>query len=460
MDDPEPDPNTAIFIITYCLALLICFAVTMGISALKEVNEKKVRDAAENGDKVSKRLARLIDRRPRPSDISAVCTALCSMLAVSSALLCFWPRVADKGLLIDSYSGIKSWLLAVILPAVLTVLISAAVFAAVGIVMPRRLGKQDPEKYASSLSGFISFITVIFTPLTWPVSAVAGVLVKVFGGDPHVDEAPVTEDEILSMVDEGEETGVLEEIEKEMINNIFEFGELTAGEVMTHRTYLTAAEMNEDISQVVEKAIDAGCSRLPVYKDELDDIKGILYVKDLLKYVGTEIPKELKPSDLMREAMFIPETKKCRDLFTEMTEKHLQMVIVSDEYGGVAGIVTIEDLIESIVGNIQDEFDDEDEEIEQISEDIFNIDGASDIREVEELLNITFPEGEYDTVAGYLMSVLGRIPDADEHPTVEYGGFSFTVSEMDERRIVRIRAERLPEPIEDSKPDTEEEDED
>ena len=150
----------------------------------------------------------------------------------------------------------------------------------------------------------------------------------------------------------------------------------------------------------------------------------------------------------MREAMFIPESKKCSDLLTEMIEKHLQMVIVADEYGGVAGIVTVEDLIESIVGNIQDEFDDEEEEIQQISEDKFNIDGMSAVSEVDELLGIELPEGEYETVAGYLMSVLGRVPEAYEHPTVEYGGYSFTVAEMDERRIVRITVERLPENLE------------
>lgn len=184
---------------------------------------------------------------------------------------------------------------------------------------------------------------------------------------------------------------------------------------------------------------------MPVFEDDIDDIKGILYVKDLLKYVGTEVSTEIKAADLMREAYFIPESKKCRDIFTEMTEKHLQMVIVSDEYGGVAGIVTIEDLIESIMGNIQDEFDDEEEEIEQIAENIFTIDGTSDINEVAELLGLEFPEGEYETVAGYIMSVLGKVPEKDEHPIVEYSGFSFMVAEMDERRIARVIAERLPE---------------
>ena len=170
------------------------------------------------------------------------------------------------------------------------------------------------------------------------------------------------------------------------------------------------------------------------------------------------MPENFKPSDIMREAMFIPESKKCRDLLSEMIEKHLQMVIVADEYGGVAGIVTVEDLIESIVGNIQDEFDDEEEEIKQISEDEFNIDGTSAISEVESLLDIELPEGEYDTIAGFFMSVLGKIPDIDEKPTIEYGGFSFTVTEMDERRIVRILVKRLPEPEKTDQDESEDKD--
>lgn len=460
MDDPEPDPITAVFIIIYCLLNLICFAVTAGTSALKEVNEKRLRENAENGNKTARRMACLIDSRPRLTDISSACTVVCAMLSAASVLLCFLPKYAVNGLALSNYSSVKSFALAVILPTIVSVLAASAVFAVLGMMLPRRIGKQNAEKVAASFSGFLVFARIIFLPFAWLTSSIARILVKIFGGDPHVDETPVTEDEILSMVDEGEETGVLEEIEKEMINNIFEFGDLTAGEVMTHRTYLTAVEANDDINEVIAKAIDAGCSRLPVYEDELDNIKGILYVKDLLKYVGTVIPDDVKPSDLMREAMFIPESKKCRDLFTEMTEKHLQMVIVSDEYGGVAGIVTVEDLIESIVGNIQDEFDDEEEDIKQIDDDVFNIDGTAAIDEVEELLDIKFPEGEYDTVAGYVMSILGRVPDADEHPSVECEGYSFTVAEMDDRRIVRILAERLPEPDDEDKADSDEKNED
>ncbi len=435
--DPEPDPATFIFIISLCFAVL-SFLVTLAEASVLSASEKKARENAEDGDKKAKRLVKLLDNETYTTDMAAIVSCFSGIFLSVAAVYKFSALLKNfyLGLSLGSFAGILS---------ILTIMVATClVFASLCIVFPTRLGSQHCEKFAPSLAGFLLLLRTILAPVTLIVTSVARVFVFVFGGDPHYDETPVTEDEILSMVDEGEEKGVIEESQKEMINNIFEFDDLVAGDVMTHRTHIEAVEVGDDIQSVVAKAIDEGYSRMPVYEDDLDNIKGILYVKDLLKYVGTKAPATLKPSDLMREAMFIPESKKCRDLFSEMTEKHLQMVVVADEYGGVAGIVTIEDLIESIMGNIQDEFDDEQEDIEQISEDIYNIDGTSDIGDVEELLDIEFPEGEYDTVAGYVMSVLGRIPEADEHPTVECEGFSFTVAEMNDRRIVRIMAERLP----------------
>lgn len=438
MDDPEPDPATFIFIVTVCFAVLSFFVLLAEASVLS-ASEKKARESAEDGDKKAKKLVKLLDNETRTSDTAAIITCFSGLLLNAASVYKFCTPLKDL------YLNFANDFFANLLSMLTISIVVGLLFASLCVVFPRRLGSQHCEKFALHLAGFLLSVRCVLTPVTLIVTSIARAFVFVFGGDPHYDETPVTEDEILSMVDEGEENGVIEESQKEMINNIFEFDDLVAGDVMTHRTHIEAVEIGDDIQTVVTKAIDEGYSRMPVYEDDLDNIKGILYVKDLLKYVGTKAPAKLKPSDLMREALFIPESKKCRDLFTEMTEKHLQMVIVADEYGGVAGIVTIEDLIESIMGNIQDEFDDEQEDIEQISEDIFNIDGTSDIKDVEELLDIEFPEGEYDTVAGYVMSVLGRIPEADEHPVVNCEGFSFTVAEMDDRRIVRIMAERLPE---------------
>lgn len=252
-----------------------------------------------------------------------------------------------------------------------------------------------------------------------------------------------TEKEILMLIDEGEEKGVIEESQREMITNIFEFDDMLASDVMTHRTEIEAIEINDEISQVVEKSITAGYSRIPVYEEELDNIKGVMYIKDLLKYVGKSIPKTLTIADVMRKAYFFPETKRCGDLFNEMTEKHLQLVFVCDEYGGVSGIVTIEDLLEAIVGNMQDEYDNEEEEIEQVNETTYTLDGTTDIEEVAEILGIELPNGDYDTIGGFIMAELGRIPGEDESPIIEYEGYSFRVDTVDDRRIEKITAERL-----------------
>lgn len=252
-----------------------------------------------------------------------------------------------------------------------------------------------------------------------------------------------TEKEILMLIDEGEEKGVIEESQREMITNIFEFDDMLASDVMTHRTEIEAIEINDEISQVVEKSITAGYSRIPVYEEELDNIKGVMYIKDLLKYVGKSIPKTLTIADVMRKAYFFPETKRCGDLFNEMTEKHLQLVFVCDEYGGVSGIVTVEDLLEAIVGNMQDEYDNEEEEIEQVNETTYSLDGTTDIEEVADILGVEFPDGDFDTIGGFIMSELGRIPGEDESPIIEYEGYSFRVDTVDDRRIEKITAERL-----------------
>lgn len=438
----DPEPATFICIVLLVLLSVFGFLLSLAYAAIRNASDKKLRDLAEDGDKKAIRVLKLSDKPSSLSNTYGVLITFSSIFFAAVAVVRFLPRFSNY----LRASVIDDRLLAIILGAFVITFACALCYSIFCVVLPRKLGAEHSDRLAPALAGAMTFFKYVFIPLTAVIGFVSAVFVRLFGGNPHYDDSDVTEEDILSVVDAGEEKGVIEESQKEMINNIFEFDDLAAVDVMTHRTYIEAVEINDSIEDIVAKAIEEGYSRIPVYEEDLDNIKGILYVKDLLKYVGSAVPENFSAADLMREAMFIPESKKCGDLFSEMTEKHLQMVVVSDEYGGVAGIVTMEDLLESIVGNMQDEFDDEQEEFEQISEDVFEFDGTSAIDEISDLLDVEFPEGEYDTVAGYLMSVLGRIPDPDEHPTVEYEGYSFTVVEMDERRIVKIKAERLPEP--------------
>lgn len=252
-----------------------------------------------------------------------------------------------------------------------------------------------------------------------------------------------TEEEIKQLVEGDEQVGELEQNQREMINNIFEFDDLNAGDIMTHRTDVDAVEIDDSLENVVKISIENGRSRIPVYNKDLDDICGIIYVKDLLKFVGTKITADDKIADYIRKPLFVPETIPCGKLFAQMTETKIMLAIVIDEYGGTAGIVTMEDLLESIVGDIRDEYDEEDDTVTQIDEKTFTFDGVTDIDEVEKVLGVEFPEGDYDTLAGFVINLLGYLPTGEkENEVAVYKNLTFTVLEVDERRIEKIKVEK------------------
>ena len=251
-----------------------------------------------------------------------------------------------------------------------------------------------------------------------------------------------TEEEIKQLVDEDE--GELEVSTRELINNIFDFDDTNAGDIMTHRTDIVAVEDTGTLRDVVDAAIEEGCSRIPVFHEDLDNILGIIYVKDLLKFIGTQIAKDESLKDYIREPLFVPETIPCGKLFARMTETRIQLAIVVDEYGGTAGLVTLEDILEELVGDIEDEYDEEEESIRQLDENTFIFEGITDIEDAEEVLGVVFPEGDYDTLAGFVISRLGFVPSgSDKNAQVEFDNIVFTVLKVEERRIEEIKAERI-----------------
>lgn len=252
-----------------------------------------------------------------------------------------------------------------------------------------------------------------------------------------------TVEEIKQLVDEDEQVGELEVSQREMINNIFLFDDITAGDIMTHRTDIEAVDEAASLADVAALAIKEGFSRIPVYREDLDNITGIIYVKDLLKFIGTKISADENLKDYIRSPLFVPETIAGGKLFKKMTETRIQLAIVVDEYGGTAGLVTMEDILESIVGNIQDEYDDEEKEFEKIDDKTYTIDGSADIEKTEKLLNIEVPDGDYDTIAGFVINLLGFLPEGiEEEPVqVKFENITFTVLKVEDRRIEEIRAE-------------------
>ncbi len=440
----DGDPGNLILKLLLLLFLILVNAFfAMSEIAIITLNDVKLQRMAEEGDKKAIQILKLTQNPSNFLSTIQICITLAGFLTSAAAAESFADPVANFFAGIMNLTSTPVWLSTASL--ILITLVISFFSLVLGELAPKRIAMQKYESISFKIVGVLAFFSGMFKPFVKILSFSTNLVVRLLGFDPNASEEEVTEEEIRMLVDAGEEKGVIEESQKEMINNIFEFDDIIAADVMTHRTDIEAVEITDDISDIIEKTLEAGYSRIPVYEEDLDNIKGIVYVKDLLKYVGKNVPKNFKISHIMREAFFFPESKKCRDLFNEMTEKHLQMVFVCDEYGGIAGIVTIEDLLESIVGNMQDEYDNEEEEIEQVNETTFSLDGTTDIEEVEEILGTKFPEGEYDTIGGLIMAELGRIPGEDENPTVELLGFRFTVEEVEERRITRITAERLPE---------------
>lgn len=254
-----------------------------------------------------------------------------------------------------------------------------------------------------------------------------------------------TEDEIMSLVDAGAESGEIETSSVEMINNIFEFGDLKISDVMTHRVNIAAVEEGVSTDDIVYLALEEGFSRIPVYRESIDNIVGIILVKDLLCLIGNENSENYTAKDFIRQVSIIPESCPCDEAFKQLTENKSGMAVAIDEYGGTAGLVTVEDLIESVMGNIQDEYDDEEVSIKQLGKDKYQIEGDCDPEEVLELFGYELPEDhEYDTIGGFVTDLLGYIPeDTEKTPHTDYEDLRFVVTEVGDNCISKIIVFRL-----------------
>lgn len=438
MDDPG---GIILKLILLFVLILVNAFFAMSEIAVISLNDNKIEKMAEDGHKKAKQVVKLTENSGKFLSTIQIGVTLAGFLTSASASQTFADMLSNalKGTAV--YRVLGAGVINGASIVIITIIMSY--FSLVlGELAPKKIAMQAPEKISFKVVGILLFFSRIFAPLVKVLSVSTNAVVRLMGFNPHADEETLTEEEIRMMVDVGGEKGVIEDVQKEMINNIFEFDDLDAGDLMTHRTDMTAVDVNDPIADVVKIAIESGYSRIPVFDDDPDDIIGIIYVKDLLKYIGTDLPKHAMKK-IMRPALFVPESKSCGDLFKEMTSQHKQMAIVVDEYGGTAGVVTLEDIVEEIVGNIQDEYDDEEDEVSKINETTFTVDGQMDIDELDEIIGKDIPEGDYDTIAGYIISQLGYLPKEDEQSEVLFENIKFTVLEVENRRIEKVRVEIL-----------------
>jgi CBS domain containing-hemolysin-like protein len=273
--------------------------------------------------------------------------------------------------------------------------------------------------------------------MIWFSSGIA----RLFGAELRTDMPLVTEEEIKTLVDAGEEEGVIQEEEKEMIYSIFELGDTLAREVMVPRIDIVALDVATPMLEALDTIMQAGHSRIPVFQETIDNVLGVLYAKDLLHYLRenrTDIPLQ----KVLREAYFIPETKKASDLLPDLQQRRVHMAIVVDEYGGVAGLVTIEDLLEEIVGEIQDEYDTEEPFVEFLDENAYIFDARVDLDDLNRLMASDLPTDDSDTLGGFIYTELGKVPVVGDQ--VVFGEIDFTVESVSGRRIKKVRVERRP----------------
>ena len=306
-----------------------------------------------------------------------------------------------------------------------------------GELVPKRIAMKYYEKVSFASIGIIKAISIITAPFVKFLTFSTNIVSKIFGVTGE-EEENVTEEEIRMMIDVGEEKGAIEEQEKEMINNVFEFNDKVVSEIMIPRNKIFALDINLTISDVIEKlSEDMRYSRMPVYDESIDNIKGIIYIKDLLL---SNKNKNSKIKSLVKEAYFISDTKKVNELFQELRKSKKQIAIVIDEYGGTAGMVTMEDILEEIVGEIYDEYDKETDKIKKIDNNTFLFDASIALYDVEKFLDIEIEEEEVDTLGGYLIKMLDRIPKDGEKPIIETEKVTYKIEKVKDRKIIKVKA--------------------
>ena len=419
-------------IVLAILILINAFFAATEIAFIS-INDAKIEKQAKEGNKKAKQIKKMLRE---PSKFLATIQIGITLAGFLSSAFAADAFADDLAPMLQNLMplGLAAWRnISIIL---ITIILSyfSLIF---GELVPKRLAMRNSEKIAFGTIGIIRTISIITAPFVKLLTASTNGVSKLFGIS-GTDEETVTEEEIRMMVDVGEEKGSIKEEEKELINNVFEFNDKVVSEIMIHRKDIYAIDINSDVDNILKELDEYKYSRIPVYEESIDNIVGMLFIKDLLANVKKK--DKVKISKIIREPYFVSENKPIDELFRDLQKNKHQLAIVLDEYGGTAGLVTMEDIIEELVGNIFDEYDDEEKEFEKIDDNTFLISGGVSIHDLRKILGVEIPEGEYDTLSGYLIELLGRIPSDDEKPVIETKRVTYKIEDYEEKRILWVKA--------------------
>ena len=435
------DPLLSILILVILTAINAFFAASE--IAVISLSETKLRKQAEEGDKKAKKLLALMQAPDNFLSAIQIAITLAGFLNAAFAADSFagplvnW-LVQDLGV-----TAIPVGVLNTLMVILVTIILSYFTLV-LGELVPKRIAMKKTEGVARATVGAVWAVATVFRPVIWLLSKSTNGVLRLLHIDPKADEEEVSEDEIRMMVDLGEERGTIEANEKELIDNIFEFNNTTAEDVMVHRTDMVMIWADDPADEILRTIQDSGMSRFPVCEEDADDIIGLLNTRDYLLNAQLAHPKSLR--ELLRPAYCVPESVRTDVLFRDMQSKKVHMAIVVDEYGGTSGLVTMEDLLEEIVGNIYDEFDPQEEQvIEQLEDNLWRISGSCELDQVAEALNMEFPEDEEsDTLGGLVFAQLSAIPEDGSQVAVDTCGLHIQVQNFTDRRVEWALVSKLP----------------
>ena len=434
---PEGDPIGSLLLTFFLIFINAFFA--MSEIAIIAFNDVKLRHLAEQGDKRAKILCELTAEESRFLSTIQVGITLAGMFSSAVAAetfteyVVYWLR--DVPISESTLSGIAL--------VVITVLLSFVTLV-FGELVPKRIAMNNPERMSFLAAYPLKVVSVVAAPFVKLLSVTTNGMLRLAGIDPNAQNSDVTAEEIRMMVDAGEEEGTIEEDESEMIHNIFDLDDTEVSDLMTHRTEMVALDLNDPLPRAIDLAQQAGHSRFPVCDGSVDKVVGMLHIKDLLHLV-VEDAENFRLADYLREVLYVPESMPVKNAFETFRKGKKQFAVVVDEYGGTAGVLTMEDILEAIVGDIEDEYDTEERDIFFISDGLYHLDGTADLEDVQEELEIRFTDtdDDYDTIGGYLTARLGRLPGENETPSIDAGGYRFRIMQVREHRIHRVEARRL-----------------
>jgi putative hemolysin len=427
------DTTAWIEIVIIVIALILAATAASAETSLTSISRVRLRQLVEQ--KVQRAI--VVERLHRDPN-----AYLSTILIVNTVAIIVASSSATLLALHLYHEQVAEWLVSLVLSLVVLVVCE---------ITPKTLALQRAERVALRLAPLVAGATLVMRPVVYVLTAVTRLILRILGGKAEVRGPFVTEEELKMLVTVGEEEGVIEEEEREMIHGIFEMGDMSVRELMVPRTDLVAIEVNEPVEKAVDLVTKHGHTRIPVYEGNLDHIVGVLYAKDLLRAVVRGEKKTLR--EIARKPFFTPESNKVQDVLRDLRKNRVHMAIVVDEYGGTAGAVTIEDILEEIVGPIQDEYDiGEEDEIQFINPNEVVLDGRVSVDDVNELLKLSIAADNYDSIGGYVLNQLGATPKVGA--TLKLGSAELRVEAVQGTRIkkVRIKSEtpfQIPEPSHD-----------